>query len=82
MPDKPLEGQGTSEDISILWGEGTEREKMEEEKERKGESDCEDGRGRGCREEGKGYWDWLTPLVPGMNWLLSFSRICLVTMGH
>jgi len=28
-----------------------------------------------------GYWDWLTPLVPGMNWLLSFSRICLVTMG-
>jgi len=44
----------------------------------KGESDCEDVRGRGCRE---GYWDWLTPLVPGMNWLLSFSRICLVTMG-
>ena len=24
MPDKPLEGQGAGEDISILWGERTE----------------------------------------------------------
>ena len=30
MPDKPLKGQGASEDISILWGGGEGREETEE----------------------------------------------------
>ena len=57
MPDKPLEGQVTSEDISILWGEGKVGRRQRREKGGKGESDCEDG--RGCREAiGIGSLHW------------------------
>ena len=72
MPDKPLEGQGAGEDISILRGEGTEegedgrggregkgRVIMKIGEGGKGESDYEDRGGRGCREvTGIGSLHW------------------------
>jgi len=71
MPDKPLKGQGAGDDISILGerggGEGKVGRRQKGEKggdrrgrrEGEGESDCEDGRGRGCREAtGIGSLHW------------------------